>query len=111
MKAKILLASAAIATALPLGPVLANGSATTLSGPQGTGFYGFVDPLDLDRNSMVAAPSAGAGGTVPPALQAYDRNRDGVITQSEYSYMNDARVRRDAYSGGSWATNPPVPAP
>jgi hypothetical protein len=109
MKAKTLLASTAIAVALPLGGALANGSATTLGGPQGTGFYGFVDPLDIDRDGLVSAQSAGAGGTVPAELGAYDRNGDGIISQGEYAAINDARARRGAYSGPSWATNPPVP--
>lgn len=107
MKVKTLLVSSAIAASLPLAPALANGSATTLSGPQGTGFYGFVDPMHIDRDARVATPSA--GGTVPGELAAYDRNRDGVVSQDEYAAMNDARARRGAYSGPSWATNPPVP--
>ena len=109
MKAKTLLASTAIAVALPLGAALANGNATTLSGPQGTGYYGFVDPLDIDRDGAVGEASAGAGATLPPELGAYDRNRDGIISQSEYSAINDGKARRGAYSGHSWATNPPVP--
>ena len=58
MKARTLLASAAFAAAVPLGTAVANGNATTLSGPQGTGDYGFVDPLDLDRSGQVAPMSA-----------------------------------------------------
>jgi hypothetical protein len=109
MKAKTLLASTALALALPLAPAFANGNATTLSGPQGTGYYGFVDPLDLDRDGSVADMTAGAGGTVPADLASYDRNGDGIITQGEYALINDAKAHRGAYSGPSWATNPPVP--
>jgi hypothetical protein len=109
MKVRTLVAVAMLAGGAPFGAALAN--ATTLGGPQGTGFYGFVDPLDLDRDGRVAAPSAGAGGTVPPALAALDRNGDGIISQSEYAAINDARMRRGAYSGPSWSTNPPVPSP
>jgi hypothetical protein len=109
MKAKALLASTAVALALPAGAALANGNATTLAGPQGTGFYGFVDPLDIDRDGRTAEPTAGAGGTVPSELASYDRNGDGVISQSEYAAINDGKARPGAYSGPSWATNPPVP--
>ena len=109
MKARTLLASAVLAAAVPLGSAVANGNATTLAGPQGTGYYGFVDPLDVDRDGQVAAMSAGAGGTVPADLATYDRNGDGIISQSEYAAINDAKNRRGAYSGPSWATNPPVP--
>jgi hypothetical protein len=110
MKARTLLASAVVASALPLGAAFANGNATVLSGPQGTGFYGFVDALDIDRDGMVAEPSAGAGGTVAPEAAAYDRNGDGILSQNEYTAINDGKARPGAYSGQSWATNPPVPA-
>lgn len=112
MKAKTLIASAAIAMALPSGAALANANATTLGGPQGTGFYGVVDPLDLDRDGVVSAARAGAGATVPPDLARYDTNGDGLITQGEYIAINQAATTRgNAYAGDSWATNPPVPAP
>ena len=100
MKVKTLAASIALAAALPLGPALASGSATSPSGPQGTGWYGWVDPLlDDERYGMVTP--------------AYDRNADGVITPDEYAASaGDTRIeRRMSYSGPSWATNPPVPAP
>lgn len=110
MKAKTLIASAAIAMALPSGAALATANATNLGGPQGTGFYGVVDPL-LERSTDFSS----AGATAPadgPYLAAYDRNGDGVISQSEADAANQVRTdRRDSYSGPSWATNPPVPAP
>lgn len=114
MRVKSLVASAAIAAALPLGPVLASGSATNPSGPQGTGWYGIVDPLE--RNGAIStdertAAGAGAGASAPAA--AYDRDGDGVISPSERAAAAaDVRgERRRSYSGPSWATNPPVPAP
>jgi hypothetical protein len=109
MKARTLLAFAIAAIALPLGSAFANGNATTLSGPQGTGYYGFVDPLDIGRSGRVSEPSAGAGATVPPEAAALDRNGDGILSQNEYTAINDGKARRGAYSGQSWATNPPVP--
>jgi hypothetical protein len=108
MKLRSLVASAAIVAALPLSAI-AQGNATTLAGPQGTGWYGWVDPLDLDRTGRAAPPNAGAGATVPPDVARYDLNADGIISQGEYTLINEARVRRGAYSGASWATNPPVP--
>jgi hypothetical protein len=110
MKLRLLVASTAIAAALPLS-ALAQGNATTLAGPQGTGWYGWVDPLDLDRDGRASPMSAGAGATVPPDVARYDLNADGIISQGEYTLSNEARVRQGAYSGPSWATNPPVPAP
>jgi hypothetical protein len=104
MKVKTLVASIAIAAA-PLG-ALASGSATNPSGPQGTGWYGWVDPLlDDERYGVVGEQPY---GVVTPA---YDRNADGVITQAEYAASaGDTRIeRRASYSGPSWATNPPVP--
>ena len=54
MNAKRLAAAAVIAAALPLSTALASGSATLLGGPQGTGYYGFVDPLDTTRTGTVS---------------------------------------------------------
>jgi hypothetical protein len=106
MKMKTLLASAALAAAVPLGSVLASGSATTLSGPQGTGWYGWVDPLDLDRNTLLSAEERAA------RVATYDRNAGRVISRGEYASTGDTRVEpRRSYSGPSWSTNPPVPAP
>ena len=98
MKVKTLVASVTLAAALPLGAALANGSATNLSGPQGTGWYGWADPLLDDERYGVVTP-------------AYDRNADGVITQDEYAASaGDTRIEpRASYSGPSWATNPSVP--
>ena len=44
-----------------------------------------------------------------PELAEYDRNRDGVVSLAEYTLVNDSKARRQAYSGPSWATNPPAP--
>jgi hypothetical protein len=109
MKMRTLIACAVSAAALPLAPAWASASATTLGGPQGTGAYGTVDLLDLDRDGVINAEERAA-----PAI-AYDRNGDGVISPSEYAAVNDARdaargERRNTYSGPSWATNPPAPA-
>jgi len=131
MKVRLLIACAATAAALPLAPAWASASATTLGGPQGTGAYGTVDPLDWDRDGIVtaeeraapytASPSAAAPYTTAPSTSApydsatLDRNADGVISPSEHAAINDAKAdvrrdRRNAYSGPSWATNPPAPA-
>jgi hypothetical protein len=128
MKVRLLIACAATAAALPLAPAWASASATTLGGPQGTGAYGTVDPLDWDRDGMINAEERAAPYTAAPsrsvpsttATASYesatlDRNADGVISPSEHAAINDARAdvrrdRRNAYSGPSWATNPPAPA-
>jgi hypothetical protein len=112
MKMRTLIACAVSAAALPLAPAWASASATTLGGPQGTGAYGTVDLLDLDRDGVINAENAEERAA--PAI-AYDRNGDGVISPSEYAAVNDARdtargERRNTYSGPSWATNPPAPA-
>ena len=109
MRAQFIAASAVIAAALPFQAAFASGSATLLGGPQGTGYYGFVDPLDTARSGAITYPNAGAGATVPPELSQYDRNRDGVVSLAEYTLVNDSKSRRGAYSGPSWATNPPAP--
>ncbi|OGA56642.1 MAG: hypothetical protein A3G81_10265 [Betaproteobacteria bacterium RIFCSPLOWO2_12_FULL_65_14] len=122
MKAKtiVVFASAAV---LPLGAAWA----TQPTGPQGTGWYGYNAPsfATLDRNgdgvisadeyatanlrAERRAPAYGspsAGATIPPG---YDRNGDGVISRDE---MPAGDVRSSGpYSGPSWETNPPVPAP
>ena len=106
MKVKTLIASAAIAAALPLGAAYASGSATNLSGPQGTGWYGWVDPL-IDDERYTMAPPAGA------TYASYDTNADGVISREEYAAatrdMRGERATRESFSGPSWATNPPAP--
>ena len=120
MKVRILIACAAAAAALPLAPAWASASATTLGGPQGTGAYGTVDPLDWDRDGVLNAQEGAAAeirtdATAPYGFATYDRNGDGLISSSEYAALNDARddargERRNVYSGPSWATNPPAPA-
>jgi len=121
MKVRILIACAATAAALPLAPAWASANATTLGGPQGTGAYGSVDPLDWDRDGVINAEEAAAPYTSAPYTSApyesatLDRNADGVISSSEHAAINDAKAdvrrdRRNAYSGPSWATNPPAPA-
>jgi hypothetical protein len=108
MKVKTLIACAATAAALPLVPAWASGNATTLGGPQGTGYYGTVDPVDYERYGMIPPEQRGTAS----AGTTYDQNRDGVISRSEHERVADARrPRRDSYSGPSWATNPPAPAP
>ncbi len=111
MKVKSLIACTATAVALPLAPAWANGNATTLGGPQGTGFYGNVDPVaEWYRPGMIPPEERGAA-SVGAGSSAYDANRDGVVSASE-QLAAERRVapRRDAYSGPSWATNPPAPA-
>ncbi|HEX2200002.1 MAG TPA: hypothetical protein VHG88_15480 [Burkholderiales bacterium] len=107
MKVKTLIACAAVAAAFPMTPALASANATTLGGPQGTGFYGNVDPLDYERLGMIPPENrdaASIGAT-------YDQNRDGMLSREEQERMADSRrPRRDSYSGPSWATNPPAPA-
>jgi hypothetical protein len=121
MKVRILIACAATAATLPFGAAWASASATTLGGPQGTGAYGTVDPLDWDRDGMTNAEEAAAPYTAAPSTgtpydaATLDRNADGVISPSEHAAINDAKAdvrrdRRNAYSGPSWATNPPAPA-
>jgi hypothetical protein len=106
MKVKTLIACAATA-ALPLVPTWAFGNATTLGGPQGTGYYGTVDPIDYGRYGMIPPEQRGAAS----AGATYDQNRDGVLSRSEQQGAADARrPRRESYSGPSWATNPPAPA-
>jgi hypothetical protein len=114
MKARTLIACAAAAAALPLGHAWASANATTLGGPQGTGAYGTVDPVDWDRDGIVSAEER-AAPYVPYDSATLDRNADGVISPSEHAAINDAKAdvrrdRRNAYSGPSWATNPPAPA-
>jgi len=82
LKSLVLFASAM----LPFGTALAQNNAEP-SGPQGTGRYG---------NS---APFA-----------AFDRNGDGVISRDEQTSAGATRSS-GPYSGPSWETNPPVPAP
>ena len=111
MKARTLIACAATAAALPLA-AWANGNATTLGGPQGTGFYGTVDPiLEWYGTGMTAPEERGAASAGAGTLSAYDVNRDGVVSAAEQAAA-ETRVppRRDSYSGPSWATNPPAPA-
>jgi hypothetical protein len=119
MKVRTLIACAATAAALPLTPAWASANATTLGGPQGTGAYGVVDPLDRDHDGTInlrdPAYRAGADISAPYGFTAYDRNADGLISSDEYAALNEARdeardERRNVYSGPSWATNPPVPA-
>jgi len=108
MKVRTLVACAAIAAALPLSPAWAAANATTLGGPQGTGYYGTVDPVDEARYGMIPPEQPGVASTGT----TYDQNRDGVISRSEEERVADARQpRRESYSGPSWATNPPAPAP
>ena len=98
MKVKYLIACAATAAALPLVPAWASGNATTLGGPQGTGYHGTVDPVDHERYGMIPPEQRGAsvGAT-------YDQDRDGVLSRSEQQRMDDARrPRRESYSGPSW---------
>jgi len=105
MKVGTLVACAVFTAALPLSPAWAAANATTLGGPQGTGYYGAVDPLDYEHYGMIPPEQRGAsvGAT-------YDQNRDGVLSRSEQQRMDDARrPRRESYSGPSWATNPPAP--
>lgn len=123
MKVKTLVVFAS-AAALPLGAAWA----TQPTGPQGTGWYGY-NPASLamlDRNGdgvisaeeyAAANPSAerrapaygapSAGGSIPPR---YDRNGDGVISRDEQTSTGATRSS-GPYSGPSWETNPPVPAP
>jgi hypothetical protein len=111
MKARTLLACAATAAALPLAPAWAD-NATILSGPQGTGFYGTVDPIiEWYGAGMIAPEERGAASAGAGADSRYDTNRDGVVSPEELAAAQ-TRVapRRDSYSGPSWATNPPVPA-
>jgi hypothetical protein len=121
MKVRYLIACAATAAALPLSPALASASATTLGGPQGTGAYGSVDLLDWDRDGVTNREEAAAPYTAAPSTSVasdaatLDRDADGVISPSEHAAINDAKAdvrrdRRNAYSGPSWATNPPAPA-
>ena len=90
MNCKRFVATAVIAAALPC-TALASGSATLLGGPQGTGFYGFVDPLDPERRGIV------------------EQSQVGPVLLAEYTQLNDSKLRRGAYAGPSWATNPPAP--
>jgi hypothetical protein len=86
MKVRTLVASVTFASALPLASW-----ATQPTGPQGVDWYGRMDT-----------------GTAAAA----DVNRDGVISRGEYASSGDTRdPRRGPYSGPSWETNPPVPAP
>ncbi|HEX6268337.1 MAG TPA: hypothetical protein VFZ81_15740 [Burkholderiales bacterium] len=110
MKVKTAIACAAVAAALPLGSAWAVANATTLGGPQGTGYYGTVDPL-TDRRDMAAPEERGAASAGAGTERAQDLNRDGVISPSEQAAATDTRrERRDSYSGPSWATNPPAPS-
>jgi hypothetical protein len=111
MKTRTLLACAVTAAALPLAPVWAD-SATTLGGPQGTGFYGTVDPIiEWYGSGMLAPEERGAASAGATADSRYDANRDGVVSPEELAAA-ETRVaqRRDSFSGPSWATNPPAPA-
>lgn len=115
MKVRTLIACAAAAAALPLTHAWASANATTLGGPQGTGAYGVVDPLDRDHDGVINARDpaypVATDTTAPYSFTAYDRNGDGFISSSEYAALNDARDEgRNVYSGPSWATNPPAPA-
>jgi hypothetical protein len=107
MKVRTVVACAAFAAALPLYPAWAAANATTLGGPQGTGYYGTVDPVDPARYGMIPPEQPGVASTG----MTHDQNRDGVISRSEQERVADARQpRRESYSGPSWATNPPAPA-
>ena len=110
MKVRTLVACAATLVALPLASAWASGSATVLGGPQGTGYYGTVDPI-YDRQSMIPPEERGAASVGAGADRTLDLNRDGIISPSEQAATTDTRrARRDTYSGPSWATNPPAPA-
>ena len=83
VKTIVVLASAA---ALPLGAAWA----VQPTGPEGTGWYGYN----------------------APSFATLDRNGDGVISRDEHASAGDTRSSRSGpYSGPSWETNPPVPAP
>ena len=116
MKVRILIACAATVAALPLGQAWASANATTLGGPQGTGSYGVVDPLDRDHDGVIYTQEPGGYVSAPPySFATYDRNGDGFITSNEFEAMKDTRAEardddRNIYSGPSWATNPPAPA-